>query len=60
MFFSALSSPHVFIDGAMRAIRSAACIRTLALRLLRRHLIADVISSMYGFARMPSIFSTVP
>ena len=60
MFFSAFSSPHCFSDGAMRAIRSAACMRTLALRPPRRHLILSVISLMYGLARTPSIFSTVP
>mmetsp|Transcript_57122 Transcript_57122/g.129416 ORF Transcript_57122/g.129416 Transcript_57122/m.129416 type:complete len:231 (+) Transcript_57122:614-1306(+) len=37
------SSPHVFITTAIRAMRSAACMRTLADLLLRRHLMVPAI-----------------
>mmetsp|Transcript_13784 Transcript_13784/g.23680 ORF Transcript_13784/g.23680 Transcript_13784/m.23680 type:complete len:262 (+) Transcript_13784:967-1752(+) len=54
------SSPHVFITTAIRAIRSAACCRTFADLLLRRHLMVPQIWGRYGFALSPSAFTTVP
>ncbi len=54
------SSPHVFMTTAMRAIRSAACMRTFALRLFNRHLIVPQICGRYGLTRRPNALTTTP
>ena len=45
---------------AMRAMRSAACWRILALLLLRRHLMVPQIWGRYGLARIFKLLTTVP
>mmetsp|Transcript_11716 Transcript_11716/g.30351 ORF Transcript_11716/g.30351 Transcript_11716/m.30351 type:complete len:219 (-) Transcript_11716:1642-2298(-) len=47
-WFKSCSSPHRFITAAMRPMRSAACWRTLADLLLRRHLSVPQIWGRYG------------
>mmetsp|Transcript_7516 Transcript_7516/g.17299 ORF Transcript_7516/g.17299 Transcript_7516/m.17299 type:complete len:271 (-) Transcript_7516:1065-1877(-) len=54
------SSPQAFMTTAIRPMRSAACILTLAARLLSRHLIVPAICFRYGRHRSPSAFTTVP
>mmetsp|Transcript_16757 Transcript_16757/g.57211 ORF Transcript_16757/g.57211 Transcript_16757/m.57211 type:complete len:230 (+) Transcript_16757:878-1567(+) len=54
------SSPHERITVAMRDTRSAACCRTFALLLFRRHLMVPAICGRYGLHRPPSAFTTVP
>mmetsp|Transcript_9270 Transcript_9270/g.33791 ORF Transcript_9270/g.33791 Transcript_9270/m.33791 type:complete len:315 (-) Transcript_9270:1726-2670(-) len=54
------SSSHVFITLATRAMRSAACCRTSADLLFRRHLIVPQIWGRYGLALVPNAFTTVP
>ena len=53
-------SLRAFITTAMRAMRSAACWRILALLLFRRHLIVPQIWGKYGLARIFRLFTTVP
>mmetsp|Transcript_31797 Transcript_31797/g.53131 ORF Transcript_31797/g.53131 Transcript_31797/m.53131 type:complete len:255 (-) Transcript_31797:1482-2246(-) len=54
------SSLHAFITTAIRATRSAACIRTEAALLLRRHLIVPAICFRYGLHRSPRATTTAP
>mmetsp|Transcript_13166 Transcript_13166/g.43975 ORF Transcript_13166/g.43975 Transcript_13166/m.43975 type:complete len:230 (+) Transcript_13166:859-1548(+) len=54
------SSPHVFITTAILEIRSAACMRTLAALLFKRHLIVPQIWGRYGLVRRPNAFTTTP
>ena len=51
---------HTFMTTAMRAMRSAACWRILALLLLRRHLMVPQIWGRYGLARIFRLLTTVP
>ena len=46
--------------AATRATRSAACCRTSALLLFRRHLMVPQICGRYGLARPPSADTVVP
>ena len=54
------SSSHVFITAAILEIRSAACCRTSADLLFRRHLIVPHTWGRYGFALLPKATTTVP
>mmetsp|Transcript_15794 Transcript_15794/g.40406 ORF Transcript_15794/g.40406 Transcript_15794/m.40406 type:complete len:262 (-) Transcript_15794:1009-1794(-) len=54
------SSWHACITTAMRAIKSAACCRTFADLLFRRHLMVPHICGRYAFTRVDSAFTTVP
>jgi len=60
LVFQAHTSWQVFITTAILEIRSAACWRTLADLLFRRHRIVPQICGRYGFTRLPRALTTVP
>ena len=55
-----VAQKRTFMTTAMRAMRSAACWRILALLLLRRHLMVPQIWGRYGLARIFRLLTTVP
>lgn len=54
------TSWQVFMTTAVREMRSAACWRTLADLLLRRHSTVPQICGRYGLTRFPRALTTVP